>query len=180
MYSKLAKLINYYLYEKNVPKKRVRVDAWLVDADHSSNSTVSIWVDLVFGKEQHEQHIKSKLDAFALNSLVGYENKFQINSNNLLNLFNNGDEFTLTVNIEENNNHSDFLNLRKYFESKLDMKRNFINLKLIKQLEYYLVDLSDRQPELSNEILAIEDKKLGILVTKPLIQFDYEVKRSYM
>jgi len=181
MYSKLAKLINYYLYEKNLHKKRVRVDAWLNSEDLSSakNLTVSVWIDILFRKP-HEQQSEPKHNAFSLSSLLNHENKFQINSNNLLNLFNNGDEFTLTINIEENNNHSDFLNLRKYFESKLDMKRNFINLKLIKQLEYYLVDLSDRQPHLSNEIFSIDESKSGILVTKPSIQFDYEVKRSYM
>jgi len=186
MYSKLAKLINYYLYEKNMPKKRVKVDAWMLneekeeeDSASARNMTASIWIDLLF-RRPHEQVQTKDNSLFSLNSLLSHENKFRINSNNLLNLFSNGDEFTLTVNIEENNNHSDFLNLRKYFESKLDMKRNFINLKLIKQLHYYLVDLSESQLHLSNEILSIDEPKSGILVTKPSIQFDYEVKRSYM
>jgi len=177
LYSKLAKLINYYLYEKNVPSKRIRVDA-MITSEKSQNVTSSIWIDLIFKK--HASFI-SKSDTNRLDidstSMLKYENKFQINSNNLLNLFNNGDEFMLALNIEENNNHSDFLNLRKYFESKLDLKRNFINLKLIKQLEYFLVDLHD--PYLSNELFSIEDKKSGILVTKPSIQFDYEMQRTY-
>ena len=90
--------------------KRVRVDAAIhSDSVLQQNQTTSIWIDLIFRTKEQQQ-----LNVLSLTDLVKYENKFQINSNNLLNLFNNGDEFQLTLNIDENYNHSDFLNIRKY------------------------------------------------------------------
>ena len=79
------------------------------------------------------------------------QNKFSINSNNLLNLFVNGDEFLVNIDVEENsptwissenldnpdfnNNEGPILNLKRYFESKVDQRKNIIFYNILKPIE---------------------------------------------
>ena len=155
LYAKIAKLINFYYFERNILSKLVRVDAVLIDG--AKNSTETIWANLIFKQpgvlSLFKSSPKSKQTELAeIEASLAQKNSFVVNSNNLLNLFQYGDEFLVSINIEENSptwmalddlehdqssNEGQLINIKKYFESKMDHRRNLIYRNILNELRYY-------------------------------------------
>jgi len=115
LYSKLAQLIDFYHFDQNMDFKSLKVDAMLTDKS-GHNVTKSIYVDLVFKRPRALINEVSSVDTAA-------SNQFKISSDNLLDLFTEGDEFLTSVRIAENSlANTTLLNVRAYFESKVNMK----------------------------------------------------------
>jgi hypothetical protein len=172
----VAKLINFYSNEKRLNSKLIKVDAYV----YPLNRTESIYLNLIFKQPSLLSHFKKHVTT----NYSMAKNRFLLNSNNLLDLFQSSDEFFATINIQENSptwlaledydvtvNEGQLINVRKYFESKLDKRKSLAEQHLLDNLRYYV-------PE-SDDYFYMEDNVNGILLTKPSIQFDYEVERSY-
>ena len=182
LYSKIAKLVNFYYYERNIFSKVFRIDALV------NNITESAWINVIFKRADPIQTaLKSSANSRdPLLAPIETRNKFVLNSNNLLDLFHNGDEFFVEINIDENSptwlalddydlaeNEGQLMNIRKYFESKIDSRKTLIQRHMLNELRYYMPANEE------NSYFQIDDSVNGVLLTKPAIQFDYEVARSY-
>ena len=92
-----------------MPIKRLRVDANKLDdltwrkTKLNRYSVASIYIDLIFQQipvnnsenddDDDDATLNIELLKFDPVELINHQNKFEINSNNLLNLFDNGNEF---------------------------------------------------------------------------------------
>jgi hypothetical protein len=185
-YTKIAKLINFYYYERGLMSKMIKIDA--VAYNQVEKETVSTYVNLVF-KKPPQTSLLTREKVTDEETSTKNKNKFLINSNNLLNLFYNGDEFSIRLDVQENAvtwlddefvDENSLLNLRKYFESKLDHRQSLIYMNLINNLRFFLIDSANDEHLISNRYFKIDDNLNGVLLTKLPIQFDYEVSQSYL
>jgi hypothetical protein len=182
MYAKVvAKLVDYYYNERRIHSKLIKVDALI----RPLNRTESIYINLIFRKKPNNFKPSSTLSLTPPPPpILMQQRQFLLNTNNLLDLFERGDEFVVEINIEENSptwlslgddydvtvNEGQLINVRKYFESKLNRRKSLSQQSLLDKLKYYNDD---------DDYFYIEDNVNGILLTKSSIQFDYEVERSY-
>ena len=174
LYSKLAQLIQFYHYENHLSTKRLKTDA-IVSNGHYKRTT-SLYVDLIFTNQITEQKRLFELEK----SDLTLKNKFEINSDNLLNLFNNGDEFITKVTVAENSPaNKTILDIRKYFESKINLRsaKNIVKFNLLKDIRFYLTDAAGNMT--SNNIFKLNDSYDGLLQLQPAVQFDYEVSDEF-
>ena len=125
----VAKLIHFYSNEKRLNSKLIKVDAYV----YPLNRTDTIYLNLIFKRPSSLTHLKKySTTNYSMNT-----NRFLLNSNNLLDLFQSGDEFFATINIQENSptwlaledydvtvNEGQLINVRKYFESKFDKRKS--------------------------------------------------------
>ena len=161
--------------------KLIKVDALV----RPLNRTESIYINLVFKKSNE---IKTAISHFKASSFVSpvpsVSRQFLLNSNNLLDVLERGDEFFVEINIEENsptwlgdngdNGEGQLINVRQYLESKLNRRKSLAQQSLLDKLKFYN-DASDDD----DGYFYIEDNVNGVLLTRASIQFDYEVERSY-
>jgi len=169
-YSRLARLIEFYYFEQGVSSKRLRVGATVTDLNRNQSVDLSVFVDLVFGpihQRKPTTDINQSLNKF-----------FSINSDNLLNLFNKGDEFSTRVRVAENcGKHVPLFNIRKHFEESINLasSRNLVKFSLLKSLRFYLVQDSGNLT--GNSVFAMNSTSDGLLYSA--VGFDYEQGRSY-
>jgi hypothetical protein len=179
IFYKLTKLIEFYLLDRDISSKRIQVDA-----QDDQNKTYSMMVELIFKKSNNKliQIENAKKNSDQLDQLESTKNTFLINSNNFLNLFYNGDEFMINIDIDENTLswQSDLINIRKYLLDRFDRRQSFVYLNLFKNVRFYLKNSPNEFKLKTNEnLFQIVDNYNGILLTKDNVQFDFEVKRSY-
>ena len=137
LYSKLAQLIDFYHFDQNMDFKALKVDAMLTDKS-GHNVTKSIYVDLVFKRPRALINEVSSVDTAA-------SNQFKVSSDNLLDLFTEGDEFLTSVRIAENSlANTTLLDVRAYFESKVNMKssRSLMHVDMLKALRFVIGQLA--------------------------------------
>lgn len=178
LYSKLAQLIDFYHFDQNMDYKRLKVDASL-STKSGSNTTKSIYIDLVFKRSENVNNINSIPSV----TNTAASNQFKISSDNLLDLFTDGDEFVTTVRVSENSPaNRTLLNVREYFEGRVNMKssRSLMHLNMLKSLRFYLLDQGWSRNLSSNQLFSIEDNVNGLLRLRERVQFDYEQGRSYL
>ncbi len=182
-YSKIAKLIKLYNFERNLASKLVRLDIELINS--VSNVTLTRWINLVFSQATPAVPNNSSITNMHIPVNGFHKNKFLINSNNLLNLFRNGDEFVISVNLAENSQsfvpgeNRLVIDLNRYFRSKLAGTANeFIYLNLLKQLRFYLASEGEHS---ANDLFEIDNiNGNNLLYIKQAIQLDYEVSQSHL
>ncbi|CAF0806124.1 unnamed protein product [Brachionus calyciflorus] len=178
LYSKMSKLLNFFYMEKNLTSKLISFNVQVYNLYFKLNVKISI--DLIFHLNLKKMSIPSGPEG------LSHVNKLSINSNNLLNLFRNGDEFLLSLEVEENSptwpaylefNQADqegfIVNLKEYFRTKLnpDKKNYLINLQVLENTRFYI---------LNDAYFQITDNLNGLVQTKYSIQFDYEIERCYL
>lgn len=125
LFSRMSKIINLYYQHKNLTNKLINFDCVIKNSAHSLS--LKVWLNLIFNSKT-----ENPIVSFNPEFLV-HKNNFLINSNNLLNLFRNGDEFLINLEMEENSptwpsyvefNQADqegfIVNLNEYFKSRLN------------------------------------------------------------
>lgn len=162
LYSKWSKLRKYYLLDRNQTWKLVKVDV------SSLTGRWSVYVALSFEKKQREAAIGPVVSS-------GHRNRFQINSNNLLSLLRHGDEFILTLSVDENaaTNVDPIVNVREYLRSSvLRNRKSTLQFEMLKDsLSFQLLDAAASYFSLS--------PLTSDLLTRPNIRFDYEQQNTY-
>lgn len=139
LYSKWSKLRKFYLYERNLTAKLVRID---VQSDH--HVKYPLYIELVF-----EKPIVDQRNALDFDSSFNHRNRFLINSNNLLNVFRHGDEFLLALSVDENSFTSSaadpIVNLMDYLRtSVMRNRKSALQFETIKDsLSFYLMNQDD-------------------------------------
>jgi hypothetical protein len=180
-YAKIAKLTRFYYHERGLTTKLIKLNVELINS--VSNVTVTRWINLVFSRPPAPlSQLSTNLSEAASVFSIDHQNKFLTNSNNMLNLFRNGDEFVLSVNLPENSQQSVgparlVLDLNRYFRSRLAGTANeFIYLNLAKQLRFYLTSTAD--DDSANELFELDTVVNNLLLMKRPVQFDYEAWSS--
>lgn len=173
-YSKISKLVVYYHYQRGINEKLIPVDIRVSNTQYSLFSTR--WIRLIF---KNKDTLNVSIPATGPVDLRQHKNSFKTNANNLLNLFKNGDELLIKLNLNENtqlfglNRNQLVLDLQRHFRSKLaGMQNEYIYLSLLNQLKFYL------EPSIANNSLFELDSINQLLYIKPSIQFDYEISKT--
>ena len=178
LYTRLSKLIDYFFYRQKQHYKIIKINLIVKNVYHQIS--IEQKIKLIFYSNENPVWIAPvSVDS------AGNTNRFSVNSNNLLNLFRNGDELVLALDIEENaatwpayleyhrSDHEGFvINLRDYFKSRLntDSKTSIINWKILNNTRFYMKN---------DALFQISDNYNGLVQSKHSIQFDYEIEQSY-
>lgn len=185
LYAKVARLVQFYYYERGIASKLVRVEATIDDQENDANFTDTLFLNLIFKKEPHlalrreqEKQLQNSSSS-SFSSVNEDENEeFRLNSDNLLDLLTNGDELVAHLNVAENaatwlpDDNEELMHVRKYLESRVDPRKAVLARSILEQVRFY----ADQD---NGEYFRMDDHVNGILLTAPAIQFDYEVAREY-
>jgi hypothetical protein len=195
--SRLVHLINYYVYHKKISFEQLTLNVSIVfKGIHQITIIQSVRLILLFKKFEPSNALLSPTDKLS-------SRKFVINSNNLLNLFMNGNEFLVSLNVIENRpawyiNQAKqeyivrrihqtpvlMFDVAKYLRSRVDARKSFLYSSQLDNLKYYI---SEEDWKVSNLSLSnsassyfVINEVNGLLISKPNIQFDYEVESHYL
>lgn len=139
LYTKWSKLRKYFYFDRNITSKLIKIDI------QNDINKFNVYIELVFAKQNND--LLMPTETFSVENLETHRNKFKINSNNLLNLFPYGDEFLLTVSVDENSLTwlDSIVSLRDYLRtSVLRSRKSALQFEMIKDsLKFYLLTPDD-------------------------------------
>lgn len=134
LYSKWSKLRKYFWFERNLTSKLVKIEV-------QSDTRFSVYVELVLLKRFDVSATT------ALSQINNHRNRFLVNSNNLLSMFRHGDEFVLSMSVEENSMTwvEPIVSIREYLRaSVMRNRKSTLQFEMVKDsLAYYLLHPDD-------------------------------------